>query len=199
MFELMAKDPRLIVFPWLNPSSRDPKHIEELIAYVESKLDVIRGLKYHPSISQVGFDDPLLDPLLEFADKRGLPWIIHSGRADISDAQRVWGRARKYKNSAFIIAHLGGGVYDKIMEAIHFFRREGMPENVFFDSSQTTHSVLVKRYIESFGSGKLIFGSDIPFLDFTLVMQTILSHKFKDSDLEKIFAGNFESLLKLPA
>jgi hypothetical protein len=189
----------LFPFHWVNfTSDIDTKQIDRQMRFISDHSDMIYGIKYHPSISQVGVNDDRLDSFWSFCrdvGPCGQIVLVHSGRLSISDGQRLYKLSQRFPEIVWIIAHLGGGVFDKIMECLYYYKHNGLPPNVYFDMSQTTHSILLERALDMLGVDRVIYGSDEPFLDSRLVMST-LEFSIKDNAIKnKIYFDNAAHLL----
>jgi len=186
----------LLPFHWVNiHPSATRKDIIRQINYIEKNKHYIKGLKYHPSISQVSCDDKRIQELWEYANQEKYIVLIHSGRNEISHGKYLDTVARCNRDAVWVLAHLGGGVFDRIMECIYYYDNKSLPDNLYFDTSQTTHPVLLKRLVEHFGDQNVLFGSDVPFLDYKLVKYCVLASGLRESSLERIFYKNARSLL----
>jgi hypothetical protein len=189
---------QLFPFHWANlEADFHTDALDRQLAYIENYNHLIFGLKYHPSISQVSVNDERLLPLWNFWSKTSGSShvvLVHSGRLAISDGQNVLELAQRYENVTWVIAHLGGGVFDKIMECLYFYSYKGIPRNLFFDVSQTTHSCLFERALRIVGADHLLYGSDEPFLDSRLVRNTIEYSVIGEESRQKIFFGNAERI-----
>lgn len=184
----------LLPFYWANvvPDSLEPC-VARHVAFLETHGDLAYGIKYHPSISQVRVDHPGLKPLWHWLSGSPLGRrmvLIHSGRSAISNGENIYELASEFPDITWIIAHLGGGVFDKIMECLQFYQQRGLPSNVFFDTAQTTHPVLIRRAVEMLGDHCLLYGSDEPFLD-TRIVKNLLEYSGIDArSQEKIAYEN---------
>lgn len=192
----------LLPFYWLNVV---PSGVGACVArhlpFLDEHRDDIFGLKYHPSISQIRVDHADLKPAWHWLSRNPLGRrfvLVHSGRSDISNGENLYELAREFPGVTWVIAHLGGGVFDKIMECLQFFGRRGLPPNILFDMAQTTHPVLVRRAVDMLGDECILYGSDEPFLD-TRIVKNILQYsgigaasqrKIAFENARRVFAQN---------
>jgi len=182
----------LFFFPWVHVK-QDGSNESSMLRYLEGNERVIRGLKVHASISQMGISDPLLAKILEFADRRGLPLLYHCGRHPISSAVPIKALAPTYPHINFIVAHLGGNAYDIVVDTMKMFDHNA-PENVFFDTSTARHPKLLRRAVELYGEDKILFGTDVPFTEMEMNWACL---EFADlTDNKKIMGGNLRRILK---
>ncbi len=155
-------DPRLYMFAWVGPYKN--KHYDaDLLSWVASNVGDVRGMKFHASISQCGIFDKRMQPFLEIADRGGLPFLYHSGRTPISWPDKLMPIAPSYPKAKFILAHLGGNAYDRIVDTLQ--RWPTLPENVWIESSTARHPDLLRRAVQQWGPDRVLFGTDLPFTD----------------------------------
>ncbi len=153
----------------------------------------LKGVKIHPDTQGCAIDDRRLLPLYEACGGR-IPVLIHTGdsRYDFSNPNRMEPVLKMFPGTTFIGAHFGGwSVWDESTEKLHGY------DNFFVDSSSTFHWVepgKVKTYIRTYGSEKVMFGSDFPMWDVKPELDWMLSLKLSDSEYENIFHRTAESV-----
>lgn len=153
----------------------------------------LKGIKLHPETQGVAVDDPRLLSLYEACADR-IPVLIHTGdyRYDCSNPDRMARVLRLFPHNVFIGAHYGGwSVWDEAADKLHGF------DNFFVDSSSTFHWVdkdRVRGYIRTYGSEKVMFGSDFPMWDVRPEIDGMLSLGLSDSEYEDIFHRTAEKL-----
>lgn len=194
--ERVACNPAYLFFYWVHPSP-DLSNLDQAFRVIEENRRFIRGLKFHPSVSQRRIDAPEMRPLLELAAKYSLPVLVHSGRSDISDARYVRTVALQFPSVNFIIAHLGGQAYDRIMDMMEFYATAGIPANVYWDTSQSAHSVLLRRAVDRLEVDRLLFGVDLPFKEYWAAVHTIESIGLSEAQKDAIYRSNFAQLFNL--
>ena len=153
----------------------------------------LKGIKLHPETQGVAVDDPRLLALYEACADR-IPVLIHTGdyRYDCSNPDRMARVLRLFPHNVFIGAHYGGwSVWDEAADKLHGF------DNFFVDSSSTFHWVdkdRVRGYIRTYGSEKVMFGSDFPMWDVRPEIDDMLSLGLSDDEYEDIFHRTAEKL-----
>jgi len=198
LLEQVAGNPAYLFFYWVHP---DPEfsNMDQTLRVIEDSLGSISGIKFHPSISQHTIDSPGLRPMIDLAAKHQLPILVHTGRNDISDARHVHSAALRFPAANFIMAHLGGQAYDRIMDMMDYFTEVGVPPNVYWDTSQSAHSVLLRRAVDRLGVGRLLFGTDVPFKEYWTAIHMVESIGLSGSQKEAIYRGNMMRLLRIDA
>ena len=129
----------------------------------------LRGIKLLPMYAGFRPDDPALDPLWQYAEKHGLPVLLHTGTTFVTQAplectlpRLIEPVALKYPGVKIILAHLG---HPYEGECIVTIRKH---PNVFADISalhyrpwQLYNSLML---VQEYGVWhKLLFGTDYPF------------------------------------
>ena len=147
----------------------------------------LRGVKVHPDTQGCALDDSRLFPLYEACTGR-IPVLLHTGdkRYDFSNPDRMERVLRLFPHTTFIGAHYGGwSVWDEATERLHGY------DNFFVDTSSTffwvPDPVKVTRYIRTYGSEKVMFGSDFPMWDVRPELDSMLALKLTDTEYEDIF------------
>jgi len=143
----------------------------------------VRGIQDCSSNYEV-LEDPQLDRFIEASEEIDLPIVFEE---ELAFTERFIRRTNRLK---VIIPHLGmlGGSPLDFLEA--FKERE----NVYFDTALGS-SGLIKKFIETIGPERILFGSDIPFGTMKGELGKILSLKINIKGKELLLGGNLERLI----
>lgn len=144
----------------------------------------ILGIKIHAEIQQTVIDDPRYFPVLEVAEKLGLPVLIHTWSTD--EVARIMNLAERYKNINFIIAHSAMLIYrDACVTACRRY------DNIFVDTAASyTFEGGIEYMASKVGVEKVLYGSDMAFYDCRQTIGKIGLAKLTDSEKIKIFGEN---------
>jgi len=185
---------RLFFFPWLHVKTLMGSPVQEeadgLLAYFERNSREIHGLKYHAPITQMSIQAPPFAPFLEYAALRRLPILYHCGRNPLSWADRLQPIMNSYPEVPFIMAHLGGNAYDRIVETMETFKTA--PPNLYVETSTARHPALLARAFAHYGRERMLFGTDLPFTDQRLNFDCL---RYSGVVLDRDFMGG--NLLRL--
>jgi len=154
-----ARPRRLVGFAWVNPR-RDAGQVADLVD--EAIARGLRGLKVHAT------EAPPTREVCEVADTRRLPVLVDvGGRAHLIDLF-----AGEYPRVPFIVAHLGsfGDDWRAHRTVIDVLRRH---RNVYADTSGVRRFDYLVAAVAEAGPGRLVFGSDGPWLHPQLELQKI--------------------------
>ena len=155
MFAFARKqEDKIGVAVWVKPLTEEitPK-FEKMIS---DNLDIIYAIKLHPYHSKISPVDKKTIPYLELAKKYKLAVISHTGGCEEAEPVHMYEAAKRYPEIPFIMAHMGLGSDNK--EALELL---GKAENLYGDTAWVPMSTTIEA-IRRYGSGKMLFGSDMP-------------------------------------
>ncbi len=156
----------------------------------------LKGVKLHPDTQGCAIDDKRLFPLYEACAGR-IPVMLHTGdrRYDYSNPDRMEPVLKLFPKTVFVGAHFGGwSVWEEATRVLHCY------DNFFVDSSSTFHWVetsKVKNLIRTYGSEKVMFGSDFPMWDVGPELDAMLSLRLSDGEYENIFHRTAEMVFSI--
>jgi len=179
-----------------------------------AKDPTIRGVKLYPGYQSFYPHDPRVEPILEFAHRRGIPVLVHQG--DTLDPGGMVKFARpieldevavRYRDVTFVLCHLGNPWIDEAAEVVY------KNENVYTDTSGLlAHPSApyfdrmveqARRRLENaiFGVGRVdrfLYGSDWPLEELGVAVSLVESLDLPDQDRALILGGNAARLYRLP-
>ena len=168
--------------------------VRDIPSVVENIISLgLRGVKLHPETQGCAIDDPRLFPLYEACESR-IPVLLHTGdnRYDCSNPDRMIRLLKMFPKTTFIGAHFGGwSVWQEATKLLHGH------DNFYVDTSSTFHwveSSLVKQFIRTYGSERIMFGSDFPMWNVKPELDNMLSLKLSDDEYENIFHKTAEKV-----
>ena len=145
----------------------------------------MRGVQDCSSNYQV-LEDTRINDFIQASEEIDLP-IVFEEEFSFTEAF-----VKKTKSLKIIIPHMGmlGG------NPINFLHAFEGRENVYFDTALASPET-VMNFIERVGSGRIIFGSDIPFGTMKWELEKVLSLSIGDDEKEMILSKNLKRLIKL--
>ena len=168
------------------------KSLEVIKEYASHKQ--IAGVKIHPSWHMCYPDDAKYKKFWEYADANETVVLTHSWNPNVSNKAQKFSDpvffekiARNHPGLKIILAHAGGrGEYlYKVIDLI-----EKNP-NLYADfAGDIFEPYLVSEYVKRIGSGKLLFGTDLPWIDLRYYLSNILNAEITDKDRQNIFGLN---------
>jgi hypothetical protein len=148
-----------------------------------------KGVKWHRHEDEpvYHYDDPLCEAFLQEVYNLQLPILLEESYENTRYLiERINGR------TPVIIPHLGmlnGG-----FEAL--FRSGVWDDETIYADTALASSVEIARFLEKYGSGRLLFGSDFPFGSPGQELQKLTRLALGPEDLENVVGRNFLRLTK---
>ena len=151
-----------------------------------------RGFKLHPRAEDFRLDDPGVAAICSVAAEARAPVLIHAGAGVGSFGETVTGLAAAHPECPLILAHAA------VSDLAWLWREVPEHPNIFFDTSWWNPSDLIALF-SLVPPGRILFGSDEPYMDFgTVLAITLRCARFAGLSEEAIglvLAGQLENLL----
>ncbi len=190
--EVQKSDGRMTGLGTLHPDSADiAADVRHLMALG------LHGVKLHPDIQRFKIDDYRCLKIYELCEQEGLPILMHTGdsRYDYSNPNRLLPILQIYTGLTVVGAHLGGwSVWEDAIEQL-----PGLP-NLYVDTCSCAAFMDKGKYrdiIRTFGTDRVLFGTDYPMWPMEKELDTLLSLGFSDDDYRKIFAENAKKVFRI--
>lgn len=168
---------------WPHPSQVNSQFAEE---------NNIAGVKFHPSISQRTIDNA--PDVLNLAQDRGVPLIVHCGRNQMSRIGYLLTAARKEPDITYIAAHLGGLANELVLAALDLIDNQKRIDNLYLETSGCMNPKILSRAIKVMGPDRILWGTDLPFFDFEITRFVLERTEIGKSDMRKILYENVVSI-----
>lgn len=196
-------DPRLVGIGSVDPLrlGRD----DLVVAEVERVAALgLRGLNLEPGFGAraLGFDDPLLVPALETAQRLHLPVFFMTGPTTpdlaYNDPSALGRVARRYPSLPFIVSH---GLWPRVDEAIGVAFRYA---NVHLAPDMYVFTPGGERYLQALGGflgEQFLFGTSFPFRPMKQTVDDFLAatRGLPETVVDAVLYGNAARLLRLDA
>ena len=182
-----AHPDRFVGYAVINPHYQED--IERELARCLDELG-FWAVKLHPAIHQYPPDGPAYHRIYAWMEERGGVILSHTF-GDARDLDRL---SAAYPNVVFIQGH-GAGAYDGRMPSpfVPLLRER---DNIYLD---TTLSIVrngaIETLVEAAGADRLLFATDVPFLDNAHQIGRITHAEIPDEAKRMILGGNAERLL----
>lgn len=142
------------------------------------------GIKVHRN------DGRITREICEVARAFSLP-VLYDVMGEVSVVELL---ATEYKDVAFIIPHLGS-FSDDWRAQLALIDHLSRHPNIFTDTSGVRRFDLLEQAVERAGPGKILFGSDGPWLHPGVELAKIRALGMKESDEQLVLGGNFLQLI----
>ena len=193
------------------------KYGDFLLAYAvfnpnfsEDSLNVIKGLKddkrfvgvkIHPSWHSCYPYDEKYTRFWEYADQNGLTVLTHSWNPDVPNRSQKYSDPfffekiiEKYRDTRIILAHAGGrGEY--LYRVIELLERH---KDLYVDFAGDIFTPgLIEEYVRRIGSERLLFGTDMPWIDIRFYIADLIAADISSTDKANIFGLNAIKLFNI--
>ncbi len=176
--------PCLVVNPW---------HEKQAMSDLEQwKENGYVGVKLHPDCHNYPLNSEAAEPILEFCQNQGLPVLTHStGGNPLSGAGPIEDVAKKFDNLKLIAAH--GGIFSdrQVAQVVKDYPQLYLEISVGYEAGK------LERTVEMIGPDRILFGSDCPLHNPSVMLQRVKVMKLSKEDEEKILWKNAVKLFSL--
>jgi predicted TIM-barrel fold metal-dependent hydrolase len=173
-------------------SAQQQRHIRDVSTATSTctrQWGCFRGVKLHPANDCYFPFHDAYNPVYEQIEKSGLPTLWHTGTYPYSHPLQIAAVARKFPGSQHILGHFG--IAELSWECAPAAE---LADNVIVDTSINPIIGLINDFIERFGAGRVLWGSDFPFYHIEYERLKIQFLGFSEDDREKIGGGNSAAL-----
>ena len=182
---------RIYGYATVNPNYPEAEVVAELDRCISAGMV---GVKIHPDSHQCMIDDEKYRPVWEFANEHHLPLLSHTSTNGKNPVKAFEKLAETYPNVSMILGHSGFGSEgaDQSIEAAK------KSQNIYLE---ITGSVIVygtlERMVEELGAERVLFGTDLPFIDPRPQLGRVAFAKITDEEKRQILGRNAVSIFKI--
>ncbi len=187
--EALRKYPdRIIGHCCINPNYPEAVAAETIRCFEQLGM---RMLKFHGGWHRIEPGHPNYRPAVEYCAARRIPLITHLPDY-IKSLPGYVALARDYPDMPFIIAHstCPTAIDDIIEHCAHV-------ENMFFDTTgYPKYYASVERIVNGCGEDRVLFGSDIAWLNLAHEIGAIIFADISDTAKTKVLGLNFQTIMQ---
>lgn len=189
--ELLQRHPqRFLGYITVNPNPRG-EALEQLERYAHFHHPPL--IKLHPDLHQYPVTGPNYLPIWDYAHQTHAIVLVHTWDSDANCGPLLFaGIARQFPGARILLGHSGvswrgyGQAIDVVKEA----------PNVFLDiSGSQSHRTVLERCVGEVGAERILFGSDMPYLEAAVSLGRVLTAGITDEAKHSILRHNFLRLL----
>lgn len=151
-------------------------------------------IKMHPDLHKYPVHGPKYRPAWDYANQTRAMVLVHTWDSDANCGPLLLSPiAREFPQVRIIVGHSGvtWRGYEQSMELA-----KAAP-NTFLDiTGSQSHRTIIERLVTCVGAGRVLFGSDLPFLEAAMPLGRILAARISDAEKEQILRDNFLGLLE---
>ncbi|TCC26681.1 amidohydrolase family protein [Kribbella speibonae] len=180
---------RIAAYAVINPWQEPERELERLAGD-----ERFVGVKVHPSLHRYPVTGARYAPVWEFAESTGCPVLSHSEHLSPYDAPVLFQTvAERYPGTSIVLGHAGitpAGV-DEAIEAARRY------DSLWLEvcGSQMT-GPLIRAMVDQVGSGRVLFGSDFPFIDQRMSLGRVVCAPLTESQRQDVLSGNARKLFR---
>lgn len=150
-------------------------------------------IKLHPDLHSYPVHGPNYDPVWDYANQTRAVVLVHTWDSDANCGPLLLAPvASRFPKARIILGHSGVSWrgYEQAFEAAK------RAPNLFLDiSGSQSHRTIIERGVEQVGAHRILFGSDLPFLEAAVSLGRVLSARIRDDERDRILRFNFLELL----
>ena len=154
----------------------------------------MRAIKIYPSYTPFPLDNPVWDPVYNFAHHRELVIITHTGIEPAAAPRFLSQVAPRFPGARFVAGH-SGNIEPFRSQAIRAARTY---PNIYLETCSSFRSPgVVEELVQKAGAERVLFGSDTPLMDPRSQIGKILTAAISDETKQQILGKNACRLLKI--
>jgi len=153
------------------------------------------GIKMHPDMHLYAVDGPAYRPAWEFANENALPVLIHTGLgSQWNDPAHLAGPARDFPRAKIVVGH-AGSLFPLAESSIRLAK--DVPNTYLDLTGSTCPYGLLEWMVAEIGADRVLFGTDLPFLDPRQQLGRVALSRLSEVDKAKILGLNAAQLFRL--
>jgi hypothetical protein len=150
-------------------------------------------IKLHPGLHKYPVHGEHYKPIWDYANQHEAVVLVHTWDSDPNCGPLLFPPIAKAHPKARILLGHSGVTWRGIMQAME--AAEAAP-NLFLDlASSQHHRLILEKCARRVGAERILFGSDMPFLEASMTLAHVLTAKISDAEKEKILRTNFLTLV----
>jgi predicted TIM-barrel fold metal-dependent hydrolase len=142
-----------------------------------------RAIKMRPDSSATAANAPVMRGIAEEARALGVPLLVHTGRTHWAHPLAVGDLAKDHPKTQIVMQHM----FD--IHGKYALKAAVECPNLILETSGCLGVPFIREVVETIGSERVMFGSDIPALSLGLEIEKIRRAKLARKDEENVFYG----------
>ena len=203
---------RLRLVSTVDPTSKSPS-VADMIALWED-VPELAGIKLYPGYHPFYPHDRRLDPVYEYAGRRKIPILIHTGDTMDQQGRIKYSRpveidefAVRFREVPIVLCHFGNPWVDEAAEVVYknpntYADTSGLLAHPSYPLYRRMIELCRKRVEEGIlmvgSTDRILYGSDWPLLDIKVAMSLVRTLDLPERDRKAILGGNACRLYGLP-
>ncbi|NUR85891.1 MAG: amidohydrolase family protein [Nonomuraea sp.] len=152
------------------------------------------GIKLHPDLHEYPLDGSRYAPVWEFAALTGCPVLTHTFAGSPYNDIPVLDRVAERHPDATILAGHSGVTPLGLDQAIEVAERR--PRVILEVCGSHNSGADIARMVRRAGAGRVVYGSDFPFIDLRMSLGRVLFSDLTDNERAAVLGGTISRLLE---
>lgn len=150
-------------------------------------------IKLHPGLHKYPVHGEHYKPIWDYANQHEAVVLVHTWDSDPNCGPLLFPPiARAHPRARILLGH-AGVTWRGHMQAME--AAEAAP-NLFLDlAGSQRHRLILEKCAQRVGAERILFGSDMPFLETSMTLAHVLTAKISDAEKEKVLRTNFLTLV----
>jgi predicted TIM-barrel fold metal-dependent hydrolase len=151
-------------------------------------------IKLHPDLHKYPVTGENYQPIWDYANQTRALVLVHTWESDPNCGPSLLAPiARGYPQARIILGHSGvtWRGYEQALETA-----ATAPNTLLDITGSQSHRTILERMVARAGAERVLFGSDMPYLEAAVSLGRVLAARISDADREKILRSNFARLLE---
>lgn len=150
-------------------------------------------IKLHPGLHHYPVTGPHYRPVWDYANSTGAIVLVHTWDSDPNCGPLLFPEiANAHPRARILLGHSGvtWRGYHQAMDAA------AKAPNLYLElCGSQHHRLILERCVERVGAERILFGSDLPYLEASMTLAHVLTARIQDEAKEKILRKNFLQLM----
>jgi predicted TIM-barrel fold metal-dependent hydrolase len=150
-------------------------------------------IKFHPGLHKYPVHGKHYQPIWEYADETAAVVLVHTWDSDPNCGPLLFPSiARAHPNARILLGH-SGVTWRGYLQAIEAAKAA---PNLYLDlAGSQHHRLILEQCVAELGAERILFGSDLPFLEASMTLAHVLTARISETEKEKILRYNFLQLV----
>jgi uncharacterized protein len=150
-------------------------------------------IKMHPTCHHYPINGPNYLPAWDYANHTRAVVLVHTWDSDPDCGPLLLGPiAKEYPQARILLGH-AGVTWRGYQQALEVAEKHS---NVLLDiAGSQSHRTIIEHCVTKIGAQRILFGSDMPFLEAAMSLGRVLTARISDTEKELILRGNFLRLI----
>jgi predicted TIM-barrel fold metal-dependent hydrolase len=150
-------------------------------------------IKLHPDLHKYPVHGPHYRPIWDYANQTHAIVLVHTWDSDPNCGPLLLGPiAKEFPNARILLGH-AGVTWRGYLQSVDVGRQT---HNTFLDiTGSQSHRTILEHCANIIGPGRILFGSDMPFLEAAVSLGRVLTARIPDEGKRAILRDNFLRLL----